>query len=281
MEKLTLRTSDNYDLAVTLFRTETPNNKIVIINSATGVKQETYYSFAKYLVTLGFTVLTYDYYGINQSKPKDLSKCSASMRTWGSVDYKAVTQYVKANYPSYRKFLIGHSVGSLLLGMNEDSKMFEKIVFNGTQKAYITNLSLKYQFLALIGFAIAQPISTLLLGYFPSEFFGLGESVPTRVSADWKTLILNKKSTNRLYELLPINYCKELRQPTLVMCAEDDPWITEKGVKALLAETYPNIDANIRIVKVSESDSDEIGHINYFRKYNQKVWDIIPNFFNQ
>lgn len=276
MEKLILTTNDHVPIIAHLFPPESDNGKILLINSATGVKQHVYFSFAKYFAEKGFTVITYDYRGIGLSKPEQMKGFEASMRIWGSEDFKALTQYIRTRFPTYEKYCLGHSVGALILGMNEDSKMFEEFVFVGTQNAFVGNLKWKTKIEAYLGFGIAQPLTTQLLGYFPSEWFGLGESLPKNCAYDWRTLILNKKSTNGLLEKID-DYSKDLTQKVFVIRAEDDAWLTEKGVKSLLNDTYPNLKPTYRLVRVSESEKGEIGHVNFFRSYNKKLWNIILN----
>lgn len=274
MKSTDVLTSDNYPLSVHLFEPKSPNRKLLLINSATGVKQQIYFSFAQFFSDHGFTVITYDYRGIGLSKPKKMKGFEASMRIWGTIDYKAVTNYIKSNFPDHQKFCLGHSLGALILGMNEDSRMFEEFIFVGTQNAFVGNLKLKTKIEAYLGFGIAQPLSTKILGYFPGNWFGLGESLPAGSAFDWRTLILNKKSTNRLLEKVT-DYSKDLVQKVFVIRAEDDAWLTEKGVRSLLEDTYPNMKPAYRLIRTSESEKNEIGHINFFRSYNRKLWNII------
>lgn len=274
MEEFFLHTSDNFPLAVSLFTPEISNHKLVLINSATGVRQHIYFSFAKFLAQNGFTVITYDYRGIGLSKPLIMKGFKANMRTWGTKDYKTITDFIKRNYPSHDKYVLGHSVGALILGMNEDSQIFRKIVFVGTQQAFVGNLSLRTRIEAYLGFGIAQPLTTKLLGYFPAHWFGLGESLPSGSAFDWRTLILNKNSTNHLLQQVE-NFSKKLYQDVFVIRAEDDTWLTEKGVQKLLDDTYPNLTPKYRLVKTSESIKQKIGHINFFRSYNQNLWNIV------
>lgn len=276
MEKLILTTEDHISLAVHLFKPEKDNGKLLLINSATGVKQQVYFSFASYFSEQGFTVITYDYRGIGLSKPKNMRGFQGSMRLWGSKDYKAITQYIRSEFKEYKKYCLGHSVGALILGMNADSKIFEEFVFVGTQNAFVGNLKGITKVEAYLGFGIAQPLTTSLLGYFPAHWFGLGESLPKNCAYDWRTLILNRKSTNRLLEKIE-NFSENLTQKVFVIRAEDDVWLTEKGVLSLLNNTYPHLKPTYRLVTVSESDKKEIGHINFFRSYNSKLWDIILN----
>ncbi|MBO6201243.1 MAG: alpha/beta hydrolase [Chryseobacterium sp.] len=274
MKSIDVSTEDNYPLSVHFFEPTDPNDKLLLINSATGVKQQIYFSFAQFFCDQGFTVITYDYRGIGLSKPKKMKGFKASMRIWGTEDYKAVTDYIKINFPDHQKFCLGHSLGALILGMNEDSKIFEEFFFVGTQNAFVGNLKFKTKIEAYLGFGIAQPLSTKILGYFPGNWFGLGESLPAGSAFDWQTLILNRKSTNRLLEKVK-DHSKELTQKVFVIRAEDDAWLTEKGVRSLLEDTYPNMRPTYRLVKTSESEKNEIGHINFFRSYNRKLWNII------
>ncbi|MFY1048427.1 alpha/beta fold hydrolase [Chryseobacterium sp. GP-SGM7] len=276
MEKLILITKDQTQIAAHLFKPEKSNGKIILINSATGVKQHVYFSFAQFFAENGFTVITYDYRGIGLSKPLKMKNFKASMRTWGNEDFKTVTEFIIKNFADYEKFCLGHSVGALIIGMNKHSKIFEKFIFVATQNAYIGNLKWKTRLEAFFGFGIAQPFFTELFGYFPAHWFGLGESLPKNCAYDWRTLILNRKSTGKLL-LKTADFSKDLDQKVLVLYAEDDVWLTEKGVKNLLTETYPNLKPDYRFLKTSESERGEIGHINFFRSYNKKLWSVILN----
>lgn len=275
MKELILKTPDHFPLSVKIFEPEISNGKLLLINSATGVKQQIYFSFAKYLAEKGFTVITYDYRGIGESKPKKMNGFKASMRIWGTVDFKTVTNFIKKEYAGFDKFCLGHSVGALILGMNADSKIFKKFIFVATQDAYLGNLNFKVAVAGLLGFGIALPIMTHFLGYFPANRFGLGESLPKGVAFDWQTLILNKKSTKRLYETNEADFSKNLYQPTFIIHAEDDSWVTQKGMRNLMKTTYPHLKTTYREVKISESDKSEIGHVNFFRSFNRGLWKIV------
>ena len=274
MKRIDILTEDHYSLAAHLFEPQISNQKVLLINSATGVKQQIYFSVAQFFADHGFTVITYDYRGIGLSKPDKMRGFEASMRVWGTTDYKALTSYIKSNFEDYKKYCLGHSVGALILGMNPDSEIFEEFIFVGTQNAFVGNLRLKTKIEGYLGFGIVQPLFTLLLGYFPASWFGLGESLPSGSAFDWRILILNKKSTNNLLEK-SADFSKKLRQKVLVIWAEDDAWLTEKGVKSLLENTYANLRPTYRHIYTSESEKGEIGHVNFFRSYNRKLWKIL------
>ncbi|MBU4538380.1 MAG: alpha/beta hydrolase [Weeksellaceae bacterium] len=275
MKELLLKISDDSAISVKIFEPEKSNGKLLLINSATGVKQQVYFSFAKYFAENGYVVITYDYSGIGESKPKKMKGFEASMRSWGTEDFKTVTNFIKADYANHRKFCLGHSVGALILGMNEDAEIFEKFIFVATQDAYIGHLSFKVGFTAFFGFGVALPVTVSLLGYFPAHWFGLGESLPKNVALDWRTLILNRKSTKRLFEKIDKDFSSDLRQKTFVIHAEDDHWVTWKGMESLMNNAYPNLDKTYREIKIAESEKKEIGHINFFRSFNKNLWKIV------
>ena len=81
MKELFLKTPDGFNLSVKIFEPQNSAGKLLLINSATGVKQQVYFSFAKYMSQNGFTVITYDYSGIGESKPKKMKNFQSSMRT--------------------------------------------------------------------------------------------------------------------------------------------------------------------------------------------------------
>lgn len=244
------------------------------MNSATGVRQQVYFAFAQFFSDHGYTVITYDYRGIGQSKPDRMKGFEASMTTWGSLDYKAVTDYIQVHYSDYRKVALGHSVGALILGMSQNSVIFDAFVFVGTQNAYVGNLRFRTKVEAYLGFGLLQPISTFLLGYFPANWFGLGESLPSRSAWDWRTLILNKKSTQQLLDKVN-DFSRNLTQEVFVIRAEDDVWLTEEGVRSLMTNVYPNLKPTYRLIRTSESEKGKIGHVNFFRSFNKKLWNII------
>lgn len=276
---ITIHTQDQYPITATLFEPENANGKLLLVNSATGVKQQTYYSFAQHFTDLGFVVITYDYRGVALSKPDQLKGFKASMRTWGNTDYKAVTDFIEEHYPHHRKFLIGHSVGALILGMNKGSEIFEKFCFVATQNTYFGHLSPRIKMLGLLGFGLYQPVLTRVKGYFKTYFVNLGETLPKGVSDDWRTLIMHRKSVNRLLEKTE-NFSKNLHQEVLYLNMQDDDWITETGMKLLMNETYVNMKPIYRTVYPHESNGEEIGHINFFRAKHSKLWSIVFDWFS-
>lgn len=247
----------------------------MLINSATGVRQQMYYAFAAYLSGCGYTVVCYDYRGIGLSVSPVPVGLPASMRVWGAEDYRAVTNFIETQYPDDQKYCIGHSVGALILGMNPGSGQFSKFVFIATQDAYLGNLRLGTALAALVGFGILLPVSTKMMGYFPAHLFGLGAALPAGVAYDWRRLIFSKKSTGRLLELSAEDFSKTLCCRVAVIRALDDGWVTPRGVASLMENVYPNMQSTYLDLAPEASPRQSIGHIDFFRSYNAPLWETV------
>jgi predicted alpha/beta hydrolase len=69
-----LEIKTNYGNSVTASIYEADKNTILIIASATGVKQSFYKKFADFVSTNGITVITFDYSGIGLSLKKPIQQ---------------------------------------------------------------------------------------------------------------------------------------------------------------------------------------------------------------
>src|SRR5690242_6921958 len=92
-ESIRVMTRDGLQLSATWFIADDPQEKVILINSATGVKQQFYHDFASYLAKQGFNTYTFDYRGIGESKPEDLSNLLCDMKDW-SKDVDAMVAHI-------------------------------------------------------------------------------------------------------------------------------------------------------------------------------------------
>ena len=109
---------------------------VLIIASATGVKQSYYHKFAQFVASQGITVITFDYTGIGRSLRKSLKTLENNAADWGSKDLESVIQYALENYPKARKVLLGHSIGGQLVGLAKSSEQLDKIILVAAQSGF-------------------------------------------------------------------------------------------------------------------------------------------------
>ncbi|MBQ0786018.1 MAG: alpha/beta fold hydrolase, partial [Oceanihabitans sp.] len=112
---LSLTTATGHVIHVSIFFPKKTNNKSIVLSSATGVLQKFYSKFALHFSTLGFTVYTFDYYGIGKSKSRNLKQNTADLRTW-ALDQAAVIKLAKQKQPQHQLTLLTHSIGGQLIG---------------------------------------------------------------------------------------------------------------------------------------------------------------------
>jgi predicted alpha/beta hydrolase len=130
---------DGYGLSAIYFKPVTPNGRVILINSATGVKQTFYQDFAAYLSTQGFHVYTYDYRGIGASRPSRMASIQADMRDWAILDMDAVISLIMTTHSQSKLIIIGHSVGGQLIGFSRLAKKAEAFVMIAAQTPYVGN----------------------------------------------------------------------------------------------------------------------------------------------
>ncbi|MEM6864987.1 MAG: alpha/beta hydrolase, partial [Bacteroidota bacterium] len=92
MKALAIASKSN-TLWATLFEADS-SNSVLIIASATGVKQEYYKKFAQFVANNGVTVITFDYSGIGRSLEKPIKELKTNAADWGQNDLEHVLQFV-------------------------------------------------------------------------------------------------------------------------------------------------------------------------------------------
>jgi predicted alpha/beta hydrolase len=181
----TVRTSDGYALTATEFAPRAPNGSFVIIAPATAVRRSFYDRFARFLAGEGHTVVTFDYRGIGDSRPRRLRGFPARLRDWGELDLVAMIDRVARQANGGPVALVGHSVGGQLLGLAPNADRISTLVAVAAQSGWWGHWSGHRRYtLALLWHAF-MPGLTRLVGYFPARLLRLGEDLPPRVALEW------------------------------------------------------------------------------------------------
>jgi len=97
----------------------------ILIASALGVKRRYYDAFAHAAVARGFTVFTFDYRGIGESRPSSLRGFNASMHDWGALDLPAAIDQLKG---ARSITLVGHSAGGQIPGLASNVNAIDRLV---------------------------------------------------------------------------------------------------------------------------------------------------------
>jgi predicted alpha/beta hydrolase len=274
MTEIKILTSDYYMLSARHFIPAEPNGHVIIINAATGVKQNFYSHFSTYLAGQGFHVYTYDYRGIGGSKHTSLKNFEATIQDWGELDFSAVISYVKQRHPLHWISVIGHSIGGQIIGLSSLSPKIDHIIMIAAQtpfwKHYRGTMLLKVWQL----WHIMIPVLTHLFGYFPARSMGLFEDLPGPVAQQWSRW---GKNRNYIFDELPAKkeLFESLRQPALVYSFSDDQYAPLGAVEDLLSY-YNNLKIERHHLHPSSISLKTIGHFSFFRKSSQDIfWNKI------
>ncbi len=270
-KNMTLTASDGFTLWATLFEPTSSNGRVVLLNSAMAVKRGFYAKYAAYLAVKGFTILTYDYRGIGDSRPVSLRGFEAHLWEWGAKDMAAAVGWIRAQYPGQKLLVVGHSVGGQIIGLTPENQHIEAFFGVAVQSAYWRLWSGIWRWRMFALWYVLFPALTPLLGYFPGKL-GVGEDLPAGVALDWSGGGRKRKYLLDLYGKTEHNYFAAFKAPFIDYSFSDDDYAPYQSVEDLLT-FYPNASKTHKHVQPSEGGLPAIGHFGFFRsKAELTLW---------
>lgn len=269
-----LKALDRYPLQATLF---SPAEGVVpkagiVLNSATGVHRRFYARFATYLAErFGYTVLTYDFRGIAESRPANLRAFDARIRDWPQLDMPAAVEWLRqSRNPPPRVFLLGHSAGGNLIGLMPNLAQVDGVVLIAAQLGYWRHWPRSLRHTLAATWYLAVPLLSRLFGYVPG-WLGAGQHWPRGIAVELARWCRHPEYLFGDASLDTSGYAK-LDAPLLAMTFSDDPHATPAASEHLLAR-FPQAVITRRHVKPEEIGVRRIGHFGFFRPFCEPLWD--------
>lgn len=279
-EHIVFSTRDDAALSGTLFLPESPK-ALVLVCAATGIRQQFYWSFAEWLATQGFGVMAFDYRGIGASLGvSSVRESKARKQDWGTHDMPAALDYLVDRFPDMPVHLVGHSAGGQLVGLMPNYQHLSSIVTVSSSSGYFRKIALKQRLFATVFLKIYIPLLAFVLGYVPARWIGWGEDLPRNVAlqwADWCTKpgyienAFGKEITEHFYN--------EIDVPMLWLTATDDPIVTPANVDDML-RLLKSAPVTRRRINPADFSLQQIGHADFFRKRNARLWPIITDWMS-
>lgn len=250
---------------------DSKKNKIVIVNSATGVGRNLYKNYACHLAQNGFDVLTYDYRGIADSRPQELLGFEASFSTWGQQDFSSVINYAKQEFPKHKVLVMGHSIGGTIIGMSENCDLISGIITIGAQTSYYKDWG-KQKYKLYFLWHVIFPLVTSFYGYFPGKRLRLLEDIPKGVIRQWNSRKKNPSMVDQLekegYEL----FYNRFKGKLLTLAIEDDVIGTKKAIKRVY-DLFVSADKEMEDISPQKIGVKKIGHFGFFsRRFTGSLW---------
>jgi predicted alpha/beta hydrolase len=265
--------SDGYPLIGTLYTPEHGIKANIVLCSATGVPQAFYRRFAEYATQFGYQVLTFDYRGVAQSAPKRLKGFKMSYLDWGTLDLAAAIDFLAQD--PIPLFMVGHSYGGQALGLAPNHAKVTAMYCFGTGAGWHGYMPFKEKMKVQVIWNIIFPPMVAVTGYLPWSKLNMGADLPIGVYQQWRKWCKNPTYffADPEQHALIAQYA-QVKTPIYAVSALDDDWALPNSRHAFM-QHYSN--APMQFINISASDYGlkEIGHMGYFRKGAEKIWDEI------
>ena len=265
--------SDGHPLIGTLYTPEHGIKANIVLCSATGVPQAFYRRFAEYATQFGYQVLTFDYRGVAQSAPKRLKGFKMSYLDWGTLDLAAAIDFLAQD--PIPLFMVGHSYGGQALGLAPNHAKVTAMYCFGTGAGWHGYMPFKEKMKVQVIWNIIFPPMVAVTGYLPWSKLNMGADLPIGVYQQWRKWCKNPTYffADPEQHALIAQYA-QVKTPIYAVSALDDDWALPNSRHAFM-QHYSN--APMQFINISASDYGlkEIGHMGYFRKGAEKIWDEI------
>ena len=270
--------SDGYPLIGTLYTPEHGIKANIVLASATGVPQAFYRRFAEYATQFGYQVLTFDYRGVAQSAPKRLKGFKMSYLDWGTLDLAVAIDFLAQD--PIPLFMVGHSYGGQALGLAPNHAKVTAMYCFGTGAGWHGYMPFKEKMKVQVIWNIIFPPMVAVTGYLPWSKLNMGADLPIGVYQQWRKWCKNPTYffADPEQHALIAQY-EQVKTPIYAVSALDDDWALPNSRHAFM-QHYRQ--APMQFINISASDYGlkEIGHMGYFRKGAEKIWDEILQAFH-
>lgn len=261
---------DGFQLAGTVYAS-VHSNKVVMINTGTGILRRYYHGFAEFLCENGFTVVTYDYRGIGESRPPSLRGFAVTMHEWGQKDITSVMTWAHQKFQPAKLFMIGHSAGGQLIGLAANQHLLNAVVLVAAQSGYWGHWPLPQRW-AYAGLWQVMPLLAHVWGYLPSKHLGLGENLPRGVACEWAKWCRHSEYLFGYKNELDVSNYATLTVPMLAYSFADDAYAPKPAVDALL-QHYSNARIVRKHLTPAAGKAHAIGHFGFFRRtVGETLW---------
>ncbi len=275
MEALSLGSEDGATLAARLYAMPGPSKGTVLIGGAMGVKQDYYAAFAQWLAGQGFTVMSFDYRGMGDSRSaahsKSLRGLDADLFSWAR-DYDTAIDALRARAPDVPLYLIGHSLGAQLPGLLRNRDHVAGLLSVAAGSGYWRDNAPRLKRIVLCFWHVLVPLATIVFGYFPGKRFGKVGDLPRGVVLQWRRWCMDPRYVIGAEGAAVRAQYEQVRFPVVALSITDDELMTERGTQVLI-DSYANAPRRIERVAPADAQAQRIGHFGFFREqFQPSLW---------
>lgn len=271
---LAFKSEDGAELVGRLFVPDQRPFAAVVLNSATGVPQEFYTHFARWLAAeRGMACLTYDYRGMGRSYAGPMRGVKADMSDWGIRDQVAARRAMRRAVPDAPLWVIGHSLGAMVLPNQPEMEDVVRVIGVASGMVHHTDHPWPYRAVALNFWFTLGPLATLLCGYLPGKSLWFGEDLPADVFWQWRKWCTSRDFYDAdLGPRMPAPDWNAPAQVRLHSFADDD--LIPPHCVARLRDVYGAGAAHVTI-DPKDHGLQAVGHLGAFSRRNKAIWEVL------
>ncbi len=276
-QKVNFTATDGYALSGTQY---TPRSEIkanIVVSSATGVPLQFYRRFAEYAASLGYRVLTFDYRGIGRSAPPTLKGFKMSYLDWGRYDLSGAIQF--AQQTGLKTFVVGHSYGGQALGLTSNHDQVTAMYCFGTGAGWHGYMPFREKMKVHVMWNLIFPPMVAVKGYLPWSKLNMGADLPVDVYKQWRRWCKNPTYFFADPEQSELSqHYAQVKTPIYAAAALDDDWALPSSRHAFM-QHYTHAPMHYINIEAQDYGLQSIGHMGYFRKGAEPIWDDILSTF--
>lgn len=267
----TFQTDDEVTLSGTWYLPENPK-AVVVLGGATGVPEGYYRRFATWLAeSEGLACLTFTYRDMDVVTPKTMRASRVTMQDWAITDGQAARQAARASFPDLSLWVIGHSLGGMMISKQSDKDNIDRVITVGSGLVSHRDHPLPYRRLVWLFWFVLGPISVRLLGYLPGKTIGLGSTLPGPVFWQWRRWCTAGPDGFLADTSLPASDWHGATAPVRLVGISDDE-ICPPGNAFALARAYPGAQVNQLEIDATEAPDGKLGHFGLFTEAGRAFW---------
>jgi len=247
----------------------------VLLCPATGVRQQFYFSFARWLANRGHDVLVFDYRGIGLSLHGPLKHSRATLAEWGQQDQVAALNWLVSHTGKAHVALLGHSAGGQMIGLLPNHQHVSRVVGVASSTGWLKRMRPGFRIKATFGLRVFLPLGIRFKGYGPCKAIGLGENLPAVVALQWgQWCSQGGYATHAVKHTPKQDFHAQICIPFTVFHATDDD-IATPGTVADLLRTLPAAQKQVHHIAPRAHGLTAIGHLDWFRSSHQVLWPML------
>lgn len=247
---------------------------VAVLHGATAVPHKFYRHFATWLAQEhGVSCLTYDYRDFGASERGPVRSVKATMAQWGIEDQQAARDWVSARADALPIWVIGHSLGGLMLPRQSRTGEISRIIAVCSGPVHTRDHPWPYQAMVRALWYGVGPAALALWGYVPGAVSGLGSDLPGPVFRQWKRWCTTPGFDQQ--ELGALNQARSELCCDLRTVAVSDDASVPPDVVARLAKRYPGCPHAHITLSPDDFGLSKVGHTSIFSRRNAAMWPAL------